>query len=333
MSDPKTRPYRPSNGCEGMDFIEHFCGRCKQEVMCEIPSATQAFMADDPRYPREWVQDVPFGNARCTAFEEANVRGGQVTDYTAEVEARLHAQGYECHCTSPDDCCQDCADIRAALGEIERLQGRVAGEHFESVAWQNRAECLAAIGQARTQDEDTPEEIAEERITSLVAENDQLKAKLAEWERLIGAEMPSDYKDWHQNSKAEWPDVAAASLRSRKADADLAWDTVAKLGAEVERLSKMCCVCEGDCCRLAKERKVEIEQWREALSFAEGCIPAQIMLALRLSGMPESRATVGEIAAWLRAALRGGGERCLCDDDSPNHCAKCTRELLRGGGK
>lgn len=68
MSDPKTRPYRPSNGCEGMDFIEHFCGRCKQEVMCEIPSATQAFMADDPRYPREWVQDVPFGNARCTAF-------------------------------------------------------------------------------------------------------------------------------------------------------------------------------------------------------------------------------------------------------------------------
>jgi chromosome segregation ATPase len=73
--------------------------------------------------------------------------------------------------------------------------------------------------------------------------------------------------------------------------------------AEVARLSKMCCVCEGDCCRLAKERKVEIEQWREALSFAEGCIPAQIMLALRLSGMPENRATVAEIAAWLRAAL------------------------------
>lgn len=136
----------------------------------------------------------------------------------------------------------------------------------------------------------------------------EAEKKLALWERLIGAEMPPDYKDWHQNSKAEWPDVAAASLRSRKADADLAWDTVAKLGAEVERLSKMCCVCEGDCCRLAKERKVEIEQWREALSFAEGCIPAQIMLALRLSGMPESRATVGEIAAWLRAALRGGGE-------------------------
>lgn len=33
-------------------------------------------------------------------------------------------------------------------------------------------------------------------------------------------------------------------------------------------------------------------------------------------------------ARKIRAALRGGGERCLCDDDSPNHCAKCTRELL-----
>lgn len=37
-------------------------------------------------------------------------------------------------------------------------------------------------------------------------------------------------------------------------------------------------------------------------------VPSQIMLALRLSGMPEDRATVGEIAAWLRAALRGGGK-------------------------
>lgn len=40
-----------------------------------------------------------------------------------------------------------------------------------------------------------------------------------------------------------------------------------------------------------------------------------------------------DILNVMSAALRGGGEQCLCDDDSPNHCTKCTRELLRGGGE
>lgn len=74
-----TRPYRPSNGCEGMDFIEHFCGRCKHDIQfrktgegegCKIVSDSFLYERDDPRYPKEWVQDVPWGNARCTAFEE-----------------------------------------------------------------------------------------------------------------------------------------------------------------------------------------------------------------------------------------------------------------------
>lgn len=86
-----------------------------------------------------------------------------------------------------------------------------------------------SIGWDNYLDERERREVAEAKLA-------EAEKKLALWERLIGAEMPPDYKDWHQNSKAEWPDVAAASLRSRKADADLAWDTVAKLGAEVERL-------------------------------------------------------------------------------------------------
>ena len=76
----ETRPYRPSNGCEGADFIEFFCGRCERdreyretgdgEKGCPIVAASFLYEVDDPRYPKEWVQDVPFGNARCTAFEE-----------------------------------------------------------------------------------------------------------------------------------------------------------------------------------------------------------------------------------------------------------------------
>jgi len=71
------RPYRPSNGCEGLDFQEEFCSRCTKEAKyretddgadgCPILTATFLYAADDPRYPKEWVQDEV--GARCTAFE------------------------------------------------------------------------------------------------------------------------------------------------------------------------------------------------------------------------------------------------------------------------
>jgi len=72
-----TRPYRPSNGCEGMDFQEEFCFRCTKEAKyleadngadgCPILTATYLYPVSDPSYPKEWVQDEQ--GARCTAFE------------------------------------------------------------------------------------------------------------------------------------------------------------------------------------------------------------------------------------------------------------------------
>jgi hypothetical protein len=64
-----TRPYRPSNGTEGQDFIDAFCSHCKRDASrdCPIVAATFLYAADDPRYPKEWVQDEV--GARCTAFE------------------------------------------------------------------------------------------------------------------------------------------------------------------------------------------------------------------------------------------------------------------------
>jgi len=41
---------------------------------------------------------------------------------------------------------------------------------------------------------------------------------LGEFETKLSAVMPIDFKDWHQNSKNEWPEVAAlviSSLRER----------------------------------------------------------------------------------------------------------------------
>ena len=204
-----------------------------------------------------------------------------MTDYTAEVEARLHAQGYECHCTSPDDCCQDCADIRAALGEIERLQGRVAGEHFESVAWQNRAECLAAIGQARTQDEDTPEEIAEERITSLVAENDQLKAKLAEAQGTLATESAERIR-----CRDEWAKSEAEVERLTTTVAHLS-KRASEYEADRDRNAALCMDAVADANRLR-----DLILWCESDDSEEGHAWDALM----------------DEARKIRAALRGGGE-------------------------
>jgi len=40
------------------------------------------------------------------------------------------------------------------------------------------------------------------------------------------------------------------------------------LRAEVERLSKLCCVCEGDCCRLARERLADLKKLMVAAETA-----------------------------------------------------------------
>lgn len=67
--------YRPANGCDGMDFMERWCDRCKQDVAyqrgdgdsCEIVCRTLIYDVGDPEYPAEWVYDA-VGRPCCTAF-------------------------------------------------------------------------------------------------------------------------------------------------------------------------------------------------------------------------------------------------------------------------
>lgn len=81
-----TKPYRPSNGTEGMIFFEEWCFRCKKDDLfrcedpdksttrCDILDKTMALDSDDPEYPKEWVYDPgkidEGGHPQCTAFEE-----------------------------------------------------------------------------------------------------------------------------------------------------------------------------------------------------------------------------------------------------------------------
>ena len=70
------RPYRPSNGTEGMYFEAKFCERCAKndpEKGCDIQARAFWHQIDDPEYPKEWIaRDKPqddLDDARCTAFE------------------------------------------------------------------------------------------------------------------------------------------------------------------------------------------------------------------------------------------------------------------------
>lgn len=75
-----TKPYRPSNGSEGLCFFEKFCFQCGRdekyhetqegEYGCPILAASFYYEKDDPLFPGQyWVEDEPDGTgARCLMF-------------------------------------------------------------------------------------------------------------------------------------------------------------------------------------------------------------------------------------------------------------------------
>lgn len=64
------KKYQPSNGTEGMIFMEHFCENCIHEKYlqdpekfddekdkCRILSNSMIYSVNDPEYPIEWTYD------------------------------------------------------------------------------------------------------------------------------------------------------------------------------------------------------------------------------------------------------------------------------------
>jgi hypothetical protein len=77
------KPYRPSNGSEGLVFQHRYCNRCihdkavreeppRWESGCQVWASALMFKTDEPEYPPELVyaneEDVFSG--RCTKFEQ-----------------------------------------------------------------------------------------------------------------------------------------------------------------------------------------------------------------------------------------------------------------------
>lgn len=64
------RPYRPSNGSEGMDFMARWCERCfkLRGGRCGILNRTMIYDTRDAKYPSEWR--YVNGSPTCTAFTD-----------------------------------------------------------------------------------------------------------------------------------------------------------------------------------------------------------------------------------------------------------------------
>lgn len=129
--------YRPSNGTEGMIFMERWCFQCAREKRCPILTATFLYDEDDVRYPKEWIRkshdDEWPGTALCTGFiprELLSVRARMAWD-TRRRMAR-----------------QSCADLFAT--EATKMTSEEAIQELQSwisdhVCSKNGMACLDAI--------------------------------------------------------------------------------------------------------------------------------------------------------------------------------------------
>lgn len=61
--------YRPSNGTEGMYFIDDWCFKCERDKDedCPLLAASLAYAIDEPEYPQEWHYDDK-GEPICSEF-------------------------------------------------------------------------------------------------------------------------------------------------------------------------------------------------------------------------------------------------------------------------
>ena len=57
-------------------------------------------------------------------------------------------------------------------------------------------------------------------INRLTKERDEAVARLKDYDDRLSAIMPADFKDWHQNSKTEWPMVAAETIKNLRDERD-----------------------------------------------------------------------------------------------------------------
>lgn len=96
--------------------------------------------------------------------------------------------------------------------------------------------------------------------------NKQDKERLSAFDEKLSAVMPKDMKCWWQNSKEEWPEVAASTIKTLKEDRDLGWKIAADNAAMVANLREIVDAVATDGCMITPELQ---EAAKKALESVE----------------------------------------------------------------
>lgn len=121
--------------------------------------------------------------------------------------------------------------IRTAIASQPNVQPKAA--EVDAAPWSKTVESAALLLQRCTGLELQDCENLAGTILGMAA-NVQPKgtaadhATVEQWEAALSAVMPADFKDWWQNSRSEWPAVAAGVIESQRADRDMGWEMAAK---------------------------------------------------------------------------------------------------------
>ena len=178
-------------------------GEEEQEVdQCWIP------------YLKKWNDDPADGGAMATDYHRRTRRPLPPPPPTFEHDDKTwssHVPGEPC----PVDKSTVVQVFTSGLGASSRLRAEYFGwrtQELDKVHW-------GVIIGYRIADAEPQNYTA--KLRERIAE---LEQELATWETEIGAVMPSDFKDWHQNSKNEWPVVARSVIESLSKRESQAWD-------------------------------------------------------------------------------------------------------------
>jgi len=228
------------------------------------------------------------------------------------------------------------ADIAAAReGQSEAVDWRAKAQVMEheynnwkaaAADWRTRAEKSEADlknAHQTTANYHQQSLASEDRATANLRKLEKAEVELACWHSELSAVMPPDFKDWHQNSKAEWPLVARQVIENLREREKLAWgNTISQL----RPLSEACDVPDG-CVRVLSWLP-KCDSWcfssnREdrATHFAD----------IRLHKVPKTEPTPKTFTAHgIEWTTHKPGDAMPCDGDKIVHLIRGD-EILDGG--
>lgn len=77
--------------------------------------------------------------------------------------------------------------------------------------------------------------ISRSEIAALLRKQAAEIERLQDYDTRLTAVMPAGFKDWHQNSKAEWPEIAAGVITNQREHINYYIEDLNRKDAEIER--------------------------------------------------------------------------------------------------